>query len=342
MYPDPQVIVRGKTGQGLPYEDWDTGATAAGVPQSTVVAQALEPLAVEGTGFHRTANDPWGSTLKGIAYGVGRVVVEPGLQIADGLQALNELGRSWVTGEVPRDINYLSGVGQMAGQGASTTQIVNSGFVSLMTAPDRIASAYQRGEYESMGEDIGALGVGAAAAATGARGAIPSVRMGVRLAAEDFAGSSFGQRFAGQVESYQYGIGSLSYAGEPGLKLPQSWTWGPNDGPQLPTWNGPKSYGNLADPLSVGSGKNFTQAQKANIYQQNRELNGGVLRSDLDGEVLVMPTKSLKGITPPTNSAQIDHVDPRKPADIKALPGTNSYSNAQILSGPQNRSKSNK
>ena len=211
-----------------------------------------------------------------------------------------------------------------------------------MTAPDRIGSAYQRGEYNRMGEEIGALGVGTAVAAAGARGAIPRVRMGLQLAAEDFAASGVGQRVASQVEGYQYGIGTLSYAGEPGLKLPQSWVMGPNDGPQLPTWNGAINYGNLTDAASVGLGKNFTQTQKANIYQQNREQNGGLLRSDLNGEVLVMPSKSVRGVTPPVNAAQIDHFVPLKPADFSAAPGTNSYGNAQILSGPQNRIKSNK
>lgn len=100
-------------------------------------------------------------------------------------------------------------------------------------------------------------------------------------------------------------------------------------------------YSNLADPPSVGPGKAFTQAQKANIYQQNLDANGGVLRSDLDGEELVMPSKSQAGVTPPSNEAQIDHIDPRVPSDPDVEPGSNSYSNAQVLSRLQNRIKSN-
>ncbi len=101
-------------------------------------------------------------------------------------------------------------------------------------------------------------------------------------------------------------------------------------------------YSNLEDSPSVGPGKKFTATQKSNIYQQNMEKNGGVLRSDLDGQELVMPSKSQAGVTPPTNEAQIDHVVARKPADPGVAPGTNSYSNAQVLSRQQNRDKSNK
>ncbi len=100
-------------------------------------------------------------------------------------------------------------------------------------------------------------------------------------------------------------------------------------------------YSNLTDSPSVGPGKNFTQTQKANIYQENMANNGGVLRSDLNGEELVMPSKSVKGVTPPTNEAQIDHNIPRNPADPNVPPGTNSYNNARVLSRQQNRIKSN-
>lgn len=77
------------------------------------------------------------------------------------------------------------------------------------------------------------------------------------------------------------------------------------------------------------------------LYQQNMDRNNGVLRSDLDGQELVLPQKSQAGVTPPSNEAQIDHIVPRKPADPNAPVGTNSYSNGQILSREQNRRQSN-
>ena len=58
-------------------------------------------------------------------------------------------------------------------------------------------------------------------------------------------------------------------------------------------------YGNLSDNKSVGEGKKFTPAQKKAIIQENMNRNGGVVKSDQSGEVLVRPKKSQKGITPP-------------------------------------------
>jgi uncharacterized Zn-binding protein involved in type VI secretion len=104
----------------------------------------------------------------------------------------------------------------------------------------------------------------------------------------------------------------------------------------------PAPYSNLADHPSVGPGKNFTAAQKAKIYQQNMESNGGMLKSDLNGETLVMPSKSQRGVKPPANEAQVDHIVPRVPSDPNAAPGSNSFKNAQVLSRAQNRDKSNK
>ncbi|ENS8107914.1 pretoxin [Neisseria gonorrhoeae] len=57
-------------------------------------------------------------------------------------------------------------------------------------------------------------------------------------------------------------------------------------------------YGNLSDNKSVGEGKKFTPAQKKAIIQENMNRNGGVVKSDQSGEVLVRPKKSQKGITP--------------------------------------------
>lgn len=109
-----------------------------------------------------------------------------------------------------------------------------------------------------------------------------------------------------------------------------------------PEWGGPVRYENLlVDSPRVGPGKDFSSSQKTDIYTQNIVANRGLLRSDLDGEVLVLSGRDQSGVTPPKNAAQLDHIIPRKPADPLVQPGSNSYSNAEVLSRIQNRRKSN-
>jgi RHS repeat-associated protein len=104
----------------------------------------------------------------------------------------------------------------------------------------------------------------------------------------------------------------------------------------------PGPYSHLEDPPNVGPDKPFDAKQKENIYEENRKRNGGILRDDDTGEPLEKPQKSRRGVTPPPNEAQIDHINPRKPADPNVPPGTNSYKNAKVISRKRNRAKSNK
>lgn len=94
------------------------------------------------------------------------------------------------------------------------------------------------------------------------------------------------------------------------------------------------SYSNLKEPNNVGSGKKFTQAQKARILEANKEANGGELRSDKSGQVLDAPVQSKKGVPANMKQAEVDHVNPRSKGS------SNSNSNAQVLSKKENIKKS--
>jgi hypothetical protein len=100
------------------------------------------------------------------------------------------------------------------------------------------------------------------------------------------------------------------------------------------TGKGP--YSHLEDPKNVGPGKDFTPAQKNKVIEENRKMNDGVVKSDQSGVEAVKPSKSQKGVTPPDNEWQIDHVVPKDKG------GTNSYDNAQVLTRKENREKWNK
>ncbi len=86
----------------------------------------------------------------------------------------------------------------------------------------------------------------------------------------------------------------------------------------------------------LGPGKKFTPSQKKKIIDSNMERNGGSIKSDLSGETLVPATKCQKGVTPNPLEVQINHIFPRSRG------GSNSYSNAQVLSRLENILKSDK
>ncbi|MCM1142199.1 MAG: hypothetical protein NC453_26815, partial [Muribaculum sp.] len=95
----------------------------------------------------------------------------------------------------------------------------------------------------------------------------------------------------------------------------------------------------LTDGPSVGAGKNFTATQKKKIIEENMRRNGGIVKSDDINdyyEILKRPKKSQKGITPDPDEWQIDHIIPKDKG------GSNSYSNARVISRRLNREKWNK
>jgi filamentous hemagglutinin len=71
------------------------------------------------------------------------------------------------------------------------------------------------------------------------------------------------------------------------------------------------------------------------MKEANRLQNDGILRDDATGEPMADSAKSQKGVTPPPNEVQVDHVKPVSKG------GTRSNTNLQLRTRKNNRSKSN-
>ena len=93
-------------------------------------------------------------------------------------------------------------------------------------------------------------------------------------------------------------------------------------------------YSKIENPSYVGPGRDFSFKQKQQALELNRESNGGTVKSDQSGAVLVPPQKSQRGVTPSANEWQVDH------KTAKNCGGANCSSNIQILSRQENRIKS--
>lgn len=73
------------------------------------------------------------------------------------------------------------------------------------------------------------------------------------------------------------------------------------------------------------------------IFDENRRRNGGVLRDDDTGELLVEGTRGGND----EMAANIDHIIPEKLDPCWGQAGTNGYDNAKVISFRRNRAKSN-
>ncbi|MER9545076.1 hypothetical protein NKI72_23910, partial [Mesorhizobium sp. M0437] len=103
-----------------------------------------------------------------------------------------------------------------------------------------------------------------------------------------------------------------------------------------------RPYTHLEDPPNVASGKDPTKKQRIAIFEENKRVNDGILRSDESGIEIIPAKKSKRCVTPPKNEAHIDHIDPVNPAGKTKSSGSNSYKNLRLTAGFENIEKSNK
>ncbi|MCW1917126.1 hypothetical protein OJ996_26325, partial [Luteolibacter sp. GHJ8] len=94
-------------------------------------------------------------------------------------------------------------------------------------------------------------------------------------------------------------------------------------------------YTRIADPKNLNASTKPTPRQVQEMKKMNMEANNGVLRDDVTGEVMVPSAKSQKGVTPPPNEVQVDHIVPVDKG------GTRTMSNLELRTRANNRAKSN-
>lgn len=99
-------------------------------------------------------------------------------------------------------------------------------------------------------------------------------------------------------------------------------------------WKGPTNYSGVADPKNLINTKP-TPRQVRQMKEANMAHNNGVLRSDLDGSLMVQSKKSTRGVTPSSNEEQVDHI-----LSIDKG-GTRTNINLQLLTRQQNHDKWN-
>lgn len=99
-------------------------------------------------------------------------------------------------------------------------------------------------------------------------------------------------------------------------------------------WKGATDYSTLKNPKDTINNTKPTSRQVREMKEANRAQNDGVLKDDVTGEPMIDSAKSQKGVTPPTNEAQVDHMIPQSKG------GTRSFDNLQLRTRQNNRAKS--
>lgn len=105
--------------------------------------------------------------------------------------------------------------------------------------------------------------------------------------------------------------------------------------------DGAKALEKGADATKTGTrggeraGKDFTEKTKREIISENKEKNNGTNTCEDCGTQTVDSKKSEKGVSPPGNETQVDHIDPKSEGGDGAKP------NGQVLCRDCNTKKSN-
>jgi len=98
-------------------------------------------------------------------------------------------------------------------------------------------------------------------------------------------------------------------------------------------WGGPLDYSGVPEPRKVGPYLETTRAQRARLLEYNKKMNGGTIRSDIDGAPADQPTLMRKGQKANMNQAEVEHIKER------STWGSNSNRNQRVTTKQQNHDK---
>ena len=101
-------------------------------------------------------------------------------------------------------------------------------------------------------------------------------------------------------------------------------------------WKGKPDYSHIENPKNLNASTKPTPRQVREMKDANRKHNNGLLRDDKTGEIMIDSKKSKKGVTPPQNEAQVDHMKSVNKG------GTRDQSNLELRTRKNNRDKSDK
>jgi hypothetical protein len=100
-------------------------------------------------------------------------------------------------------------------------------------------------------------------------------------------------------------------------------------------WGSSPDYTMIKAPRNLEASAKPTPRMVREMHRINREANGGLLRDDVTGEIGIPSSKSQRGVTPPPNEIQVDHIIPVDKG------GTRTPENLNLRLRTNNRKKSN-
>jgi len=108
-----------------------------------------------------------------------------------------------------------------------------------------------------------------------------------------------------------------------------------NNAEHKPEQTAKPDYTKIPNPKNIDANTKPTPRQVREMKKLNEQVNRGTLKDDVTGEPMVPSAKSQRGVTPPPNEVQVDHIVPVSKG------GNRNMNNLELRTRANNRAKSN-